>query len=166
MDIFPTEIAVLSITNNGNGIVVIDEITAEGTYIFEKDTELSILAVAEENNVFAGWVGDVESTDNPLSVTLSNDFSLTAQFDDVSGIDQFSNLTSIYPNPCTDYFYISNSENISQIVIYNQIGEIAINGFENASTNKIITSDLSPGIYYIHIINNIQSNSIVKLVKQ
>jgi parallel beta-helix repeat protein len=166
MDIYQTEIAVLNITNNGNGSVIIDEITAEGTYLFEIDTELSILAVADENNVFAGWVGDVESTENPLSLSITDDISITAQFDDVSGIDQVSNLTSIYPNPCTDYFYLSNSENISQIVIYNQIGvEIVklngkdIEGFVN-------TSNFAAGVYFVRISDFSNNNTSFKIVKQ
>ncbi len=50
-----------------------DTLIAEGT-------ELELTAEPEVNWIFSNWTGDIESTDNPLSLTVDGPISLTAEF--------------------------------------------------------------------------------------
>jgi hypothetical protein len=63
--------------------------------------------------------------------------------------------TSVYPNPCNNYFIIDLNSvattNLIQVSIYNMIGEVVKNKFLNSSYNTIETSDLPSGMYIYNI---------------
>jgi hypothetical protein len=61
----------------GDGRVVS---SAQGP-LFANGQELLLTAVPSDGAVFTGWVGDVESTDNPLLVTMDDDVSVEARFE-------------------------------------------------------------------------------------
>ena len=48
---------------------------------YTEGTEVEITATAVEGFVFANWSGDVESTDNPITVTMDSDMNLIATFE-------------------------------------------------------------------------------------
>jgi outer membrane protein assembly factor BamB len=69
----------LNITTDGNG-----------SYSVEPDKELykhgesaTLTAVANDNYVFSHWSGDVESTDNPLNITITKNTGIQANFGSV-----------------------------------------------------------------------------------
>ena len=49
-------------------------------YIYDVGAEVSITAVPDENYRFTGWAGDVTGTDNPLTIIMDSDKSVTANF--------------------------------------------------------------------------------------
>ena len=49
-----------------------------GTYL--EGTELTLTATSSAHYEFTGWTGDVTSTDNPLTVTVNSDMTITANF--------------------------------------------------------------------------------------
>lgn len=51
----------------------------EGTY--EEGKEMQLLANPAEQYVFTGWTGDLEGMVNPLPLTVSQDFNITANFE-------------------------------------------------------------------------------------
>ncbi|MEL7833411.1 BspA family leucine-rich repeat surface protein [Fodinibius sp. Rm-B-1B1-1] len=53
--------------------------TTEETY--EEGKEIQLLANAKDEYVFTGWSGDMEGDVNPLPLTVSQDFNLTANFE-------------------------------------------------------------------------------------
>ena len=67
---------------NGEGEVSVElvsgELTEEG-YLFESVLELS--AEPSEGWMFSGWSGDLESDDNPLTITIKENTSMTANFE-------------------------------------------------------------------------------------
>lgn len=68
----------------------------------------------------------------------------------------------IYPNPVKDYFNIVTKENISEIEILDSEGKI-VSVYKNPDT-KILTNNLSKGIYYLKILSN-GEHVIFKLIK-
>lgn len=51
---------------------------SSGTY--DEGTAVNVEATAGDGYKFSKWTGDIQSTDNPLSVTMDQDYSLTANF--------------------------------------------------------------------------------------
>ena len=65
----------VTINVNGNGTV-----TGANTGTYLEGTELTLTATPAEHYEFTGWTGDVTSTDNPLTVTVNSDMTITANF--------------------------------------------------------------------------------------
>jgi len=51
---------------------------SSGTY--DDGTSVDVEAAAADGYKFSKWTSDIEATDNPLSVTMDQDYSLTANF--------------------------------------------------------------------------------------
>lgn len=60
------------------------------TGYYEKGQKLLIEATPNNNFIFSGWVGDIESSNNPLEFSLDSDIKITANFslidEDLDGI--------------------------------------------------------------------------------
>jgi surface protein len=70
----------LTITIEGEGIVE-QEIIQEKTTEYAHGTVVNLTAIPETGWAFVGWSGDVESTENPYELTVSQQTSLTAVFE-------------------------------------------------------------------------------------
>jgi hypothetical protein len=79
------------------------------------------------------------------------------------GIDNI-NLPSVfvYPNPVNSILYIKGNQNPVNMSIYNLLGKEVIS---SNSTDKVVVSSLSNGVYFITIINGINS-AIKKFIKE
>ena len=66
----------LTIHISGQG----ETVPAEGSYVYALGTEVSITASPETGHGFTGWSGDASGTNNPLTITLDEDKSVTANF--------------------------------------------------------------------------------------
>ncbi|MFH0864660.1 MAG: T9SS type A sorting domain-containing protein [Bacteroidota bacterium] len=64
-----------------------------------------------------------------------------------------NSITSIYPNPSSDYITIDNMQDINFIRISNILGETVINMDVTNQTETINTSSLPNGIYFVSLIN-------------
>ncbi len=61
---------------NGNGTV-----TGANTGTYLEGTELTLTATPAEHYEFTGWTGDVNSTENPLTITVDGNKNITANFE-------------------------------------------------------------------------------------
>ena len=77
------------------------------------------------------------------------------------GQNELSNL-SAYPNPFTNH--ISVSSNVERVVVYNLIGQEVLN--VRNTNSKIITSDLSSGVYVVSFEGMNGERAIRKMIKQ
>jgi len=72
----------LSVTVEGEGTVE-EEIIVQGSTSsteYNSGTTVKLTATPSDEWVFSGWSGDIESTDNPIEVTVSEAKSITAAF--------------------------------------------------------------------------------------
>ena len=77
----------LTSTTSGMGSVDITPMPVAGFTSYDVGTVVSMEAIAPLGWEFAGWSGDVTSTDNPLSVTLNADMAIEASFAEISHPD-------------------------------------------------------------------------------
>jgi uncharacterized repeat protein (TIGR02543 family) len=73
----------VNVSSNEGGIVEIDEwVPVSYPFIYGADSgeEVNIEAESAFGYVFTGWSGDLFGTDNPTSITLDCDKSITAHF--------------------------------------------------------------------------------------
>ena len=60
---------------------------------------------------------------------------------------------SVYPNPTSDFFGISNSAGVAELTIYNLVGK-EMKNFKAEEGVKYNVSDLPNGMYLIQMTNN------------
>jgi surface protein len=70
----------LTITIEGEGVVE-QEIVQPKTTEYAHGSVVKLTAIPETGWAFVGWTGDVESTENPYNLTVSQPISLTAVFE-------------------------------------------------------------------------------------
>jgi len=73
----------LSISTSGEGTVA-EEVIIQGSITeteYNAGTTVRLTATPNEGWVFAGWSGDVQSTDNPIEVSIEKGMSINALFD-------------------------------------------------------------------------------------
>jgi hypothetical protein len=76
----------LNITIEGEGTVKEEVIVQPGQYDYE--TEVRLTAIPAEGYEFSGWSGDIESTENPVALTVTEANAVTAEFKFVFQISQ------------------------------------------------------------------------------
>jgi len=76
----------LTLNIQGEGEVLEEIVNAGRTTDYDSGTSVKLTAVPTEGWVFAGWTGEIESNnskDNPLTVTVNKNISLTSNFSEV-----------------------------------------------------------------------------------
>ena len=143
----------LNISPNGAGTL------SKSSGVFNDNETVSVLATANENYNFDGWTGSVTSNNNPLSITMDSDKTITANFSvelceiDYSllqtGINRLSSHYQPMNVPFVDYAEILNVvlEKYGSYAIWTAFGNfnnndksdyiMATGDWENTSTNEI-----------------------------
>ena len=84
------------------------------------------------------------------NVTFVANVTTTTSVDEGLG----SRRITAYPNPATDYFELSNSQDINQIIVYSLLGKKVMTFTEVFDGKKYNIVDLPNGLYLISLINN------------
>ena len=84
----------------------------------------------------------------------------TLSIDEIDTTD----VTNTYPNPSTDYFYISN--NISKVEIFSITGQLVKSFANQVSGYQYNVSDLKNGMYMVKIVDENNRVKTTKLLKQ
>jgi uncharacterized repeat protein (TIGR02543 family) len=106
----------LSLSVNPDGKGTIDR-NVSGPYVYGQQVVLT--AIPEPGWKFTGWSGDVTSPDNPLTVTVTNNLSITAEFEP----DGYSLTVSVEPegygmvaiNPIKDFYSLGEKVTLTAI---------------------------------------------------
>lgn len=104
--------------------------------------------------------GTISNWSNIAAVTSGNTctpFLSSASFDS-------SNFT-FYPNPTSDELHLSNKKEITEVIVYNLLGQSVLNQKFNASEVSINFSELPTNTYLIKVVCGEESN-IIKVVKK
>lgn len=75
-----------------------------GTYTYDPGTEVTITAIPDSGYEFSAWSGDASGTDNPITITMDSDMSITANF--VAGAAACFIATATYGSPLHPYVRI------------------------------------------------------------
>ncbi|MBQ3788159.1 MAG: fibronectin type III domain-containing protein [Bacteroidales bacterium] len=147
--------------------------TADHTGEVQENTVVTATATANSGYHFTNWTsnGNVVSTDNPYTFTLTADITLTANFEQDStgheGIDDIdANAIALYPNPATTTVTISGISGQATVSIVDMNGREVHTQTIKHSSNQTITLDLTgyaQGAYFVRIVGE-QQNAIRKLI--
>jgi hypothetical protein len=157
-DIFPYDIGVQSsdaLMGNVNIIQTPDCIT--NTAIIE--------ATTNSGYRFVQWNDGI--TDNPRTITVTQDTTFTAIFNVATGIaNRETSTRSVYPNPATDNINIVLPENVSHAVfmLYDMQGKMLIKQ-EIRNQDMVSINNLANGMY-IYNVKTEKENRQGKIVKQ
>lgn len=89
-------------------------------------------------------------------------YSISAYDASLLGTDSFDNANfSYYPNPVKDVLNLSYNQEISNVEVFNLLGQRVITSTVNANSTQIDMSALSQGAYIV----NVTSNNLVKTIK-
>lgn len=145
--------------------------------------DIQFFGSSSTNVIGYSWdfgTGDSDNISNPIytyttpglftvKLITSNGGCLDTAYMDIYvmnsiGVNELFSETeiSLYPNPCDNYLNIkTNGSEKSYINILNSIGEVIMTSIpQNKPIQKINTSNLSPGIYFIEIFN--KNSKIIK----
>ncbi len=90
----------------------------------------------------------------------------SGDINDVTGIgDNFSNDFTVYPNPFTNEIRFDGTENVKRVVITSITGQVVKNEAVDMS-NRISTSELNKGMYFVTFINDKGAKATKKMIKQ
>jgi len=78
--IFEKKTLGLTVNTTGNGSLTKTPEQSE----YEYGTEVTLEATPDEGWKFKEWTGDIDSTDNPITITITNNTELTANFNKVN----------------------------------------------------------------------------------
>ncbi|MCQ2309505.1 MAG: C25 family cysteine peptidase [Bacteroidales bacterium] len=106
------------------------------------------------------YTKDVYSTSGSDCAWIDNVvFPPTTVITDVETVTEQN--VNVYPNPAADVINIELGENMSDIVIYNNIGQMVRNLAGMSGTVQVNVSDLNAGMYFVTI-----NNKVEKIVKR
>jgi len=121
-----------------------------------------IQATATNGYRFVKWSDD--NTQNPRTVTVTQNITLTAIFESSSGIENIKdNQISIYPNPVKGQLQVTSYELQEGALysIFNVAGQMLMQGKLSYETTVINVETLPSGVYFIKA-----GNSVGKFVKE
>lgn len=102
------------------------------------------------------WISDVKMVDEngvALAVETQNDTLMITDVEVGIEIPTDNEVSiSIYPNPADDNLTLNSKDAIQSVKIYNNIGQVVLADTQlNASTYKLVISDLKQGLHVIEI---------------
>jgi hypothetical protein len=126
-------------------------INSSGTFL--ADSTITLVAEAFENYKFVKWQGDIDSTENPLSLVMNSNKSIIAVFELISSTETQKStqikkkyLLSADKDGTNDV--ITFEDDVEYIEIYNVKGKLIKKLF---SPKTLDGKNLSAGVYYYRI---------------
>ncbi|HYX07011.1 MAG TPA: malectin domain-containing carbohydrate-binding protein, partial [Bacteroidales bacterium] len=157
------------------------QISPEST-VYSPGSAAILIAIPDEGYIFDKWTGDLSGTQNPTSIIMDEDKTVTAEFTIITSIiDEFNNrsasnaLGQNYPNPFTNkttiHYLIKEASDV-KLTIYNYLGlHIAtlVNEYQSAGAHSVTWyandakgKKLANGLYFYRLETNHNAAQIKK----
>jgi hypothetical protein len=133
---------------------------------FDEINQLLYVTITDYATFGEGKVYDLDGTQ-----TASFDAGVSAEamaiyYVDHTAVNELENaLVNVYPNPCQDFVNIESAEDIRNISVYNEMGQLLLSIKKPTQKEIINIADLRAGFYFIKIKTN-DSFIIKKVLKQ
>ncbi|MBR1549510.1 MAG: T9SS type A sorting domain-containing protein [Bacteroidales bacterium] len=136
-------------TTNVANLKIVDNPADHNTYKWFKNNESTPFSTADSVAVTVDANTDIhlETTSNK-GCTANNWITITytVGIDDVDGLN-----VNLYPNPTSRYLNVESAEGISEVIVYNVIGQQVIRRDVNASATQLDLGVLAAGNYTLQI---------------
>ena len=83
---------------------------------YPEGTEVIFIAVPDDGFAFTGWTGSITGTENPTSLTITNNVVIGAEFLEVLSATASSKI-SIFPNPAEEVLSIGVNSGFSELAV-------------------------------------------------
>ena len=140
-----------TLTKKINGSGTVSNIPSGTVYSGGKTIKLT--AIPAEGSVFSGWTGDVKDTINPISIQITANMTVTANFTLTTGIASMNDSqVKVFPNPVT-----GNDLSISGLQGSGKLSLIDMNGKVLQECETVFTptfqfrANVLPGFYILQI---------------
>lgn len=147
------------------------------------DATLEDLVVSPANVIWYGSLSDAQGQINPLAVTTvltngsvyyavnvasgcpSMPFAVTVTVE--LGTAGFDNENfRFYPNPTSGMLNLSYSTSITNVTIFNLIGQIVLDRKTNLTEVQVDLTSLAPSTYFVNVITNEGNSKVIKVIKR
>ena len=114
---------------------------------------LNFFSISNDSEFYVDdfWFSEGEPDFSPCTVVLEDQPNQLKKF-------------TIFPNPINDVLVVDAIEPITNISIYNSLGQLVYKNEANATSLSIDTSNYPKGIYFVHVTIGNQE-SVVKIIK-
>ena len=133
--------------------------TIAGAGTFKEGTEITLTAISNEGYEFIGWTdnGAEISAESSLSINVSENINLQANFKLLTGIDEFGSSgrnIQVFPNPTSGHIVLNGLPDNGNLIVrlYNSKGKLLDNKtIEDAISTQLNLEDFKSGMYYLVI---------------
>ena len=141
----------LTIQVEGSGTVEVDAVTYDQIITADSGDDLILEAIAAAGFRFMAWSGDLISEENPTSITMDGNKTVTATFESTSSVNaNHDSSFEVFPNPMVDEIQFNNLDGIKRITISTMNGLKVVDVLPNGS-KSVDVSALKSGFYIVSI---------------
>ena len=175
------EAIIAELANGVNTTMVLSTYTTVA-FIKVFNSDFSVLkqesvALGGDGSTFSVTYDNVESEDavvqygfqvfglnaNPVNEAALGSVIVTSE---QLGVSDFTAINvSVYPNPTINKITIQSDEQISNVVVYNTLGQMVMNSAPDATNFSMETANLDAGIYFAKLSTE-KGSKTVKFIKQ
>ena len=136
--------------------------TVSGGGTYDEGTVITLTATAASGHRFVQWQDG--NTQNPRTVTVTEDATYTATFEQEVGIEEAINeAISLYPNPTTTTAIVSGIMGESTITLVDMAGRECGRWHTTESSLTMHLGSLKSGAYFVRIASE-QTTTVLKLI--
>ena len=176
------ELIIAELANGVNTTMVLSTYTTVA-FIKVFNSDFSVLkqesvALGGDGSSFSVTYDNVESDDavvqygfqvlglnaNPVNEAALGSVIVTS--DEIAAVNDFNAINvSVYPNPTINKINIQSDEQITNVVVYNTLGQMVKSASPNATNFSMETANLDAGIYFAKLSTE-KGSKTVKFIKQ
>ena len=153
--------------DNETELVFSGESEAESPTVFDASFTVPADAALGVHRMRIGSADGGQADPNPCyseSYGMTIDFNVNIQ-DDLAVSDFDSTNFKVYPNPVSDILNISYTQDITNVAVFNILGQEVITNNVNATQGQIDMSDLAIGTYLVKVTAGNETKTIKVLKK-